>query len=60
MRGTPKLRGPKYDKDGVPIDGRDWDAEDYQILWDAMRAARAAIAARHREKREAEDGRSDR
>jgi hypothetical protein len=51
MKRGPRLHRARYDKDGVPIDGCDWDAEDYQILWEAMQAARAKIAERHKERR---------
>lgn len=56
MKGRPKRRQPRYDPDGVPIDANDWDYEDWKILWMGYVAIKAAIAARHREKREAEDG----
>lgn len=48
-------RTPKYDKDGVPVDANDWEYEDWRILWEGYKAIKAAIAARHRERREAQE-----
>lgn len=42
---------PRYDRDGVPLDGRDWTVADWQDLWEAMQAARRRIADRHKHRR---------
>ncbi len=45
----------KYTDEGIPIDANDWDYEDWKILWIGICAIKAAIAERHRERREAKD-----
>lgn len=53
MARGPRRHQPRYDADGVPIDVNDWDERDWEILWMGYKAIKAAVAARHRERREA-------
>lgn len=40
-------RAVRLDRDGVPIDGRDWTEADWADLHHGMTAIKARIAARH-------------
>jgi len=42
-----KNRKPRLNRDGLPIDGRDWIPADWQDLHEAMEAAKRTIKERH-------------
>ena len=50
----------KLNRDGLPIDARDFTEDDWRILYNAIEAAKREIAARHQpEDTRAENARED-
>jgi len=44
-----KTRLKRLNRDGIPIDGRDWTEADWIDLHNAIESIKARIAARHRQ-----------